>query len=696
MPPKLSQPSSSAGNSKKNLQTSQRRQKLKVEPLKAAPNNLKRVNPLNAFSNLPSSQPLSSSQISISSSKGKGKAQEVAEVEEVLLVDDFSVSPEGDLNCDGLKMDAELAVHVRKVEDVRRWLNEAFEGGPSGKLRKYRRLLLLSGPAGTAKTSTIRVLSREMGFELVEWRNSMNEESLGVIDQAFSTLSSQREYDNSFSKFEMFLHRATNCHTVFTQGSSSSQSQNTHESRGRRVIFLEDLPNVGHLTIRTRFHAALQAVVSSSHGDFVPIILVVSDPGIRGEAEDERLSSGIWRRDNDGAIDAQSVLPKDVLNGPFNPIAPTLLRKALQALLNTHYTGGKNGRKSPVSPGLLDVVVETANGDIRSAVMALQFACIRLESQSGVKSKSRKRDSKLEARVLMENITRREQGLALFHLIGRVLYNKRKGDAPAPSAQVKDIKKEQEIDKRLEDPPPLPDHLRHHDRRASRVDVDRLYTDSPIDSSLYSLYIHQNYTQFCNDLDHCEGVAEWLSWADSSGGETWYHVNPHRFHLLTLGTLHSLPSPVERRSQKVFKPEFFDFLNKEKDAWEAVRDVKSWIISQGRINGTPTEGVSVNQSDWDIGRWSPQLIATDLGAVLKTKDFRAGDPRAPSAIPPVTHHRFSHLRFVQSGFEGRQVDESDTGPGDESVVDQESGFCVDAQTEVHDGGWLESDDIEDF
>lgn len=34
--------------------------------------------------------------------------------------------------------EAELAVHIRKVEDVRRWLTEAFSGGPSGKLKKYR------------------------------------------------------------------------------------------------------------------------------------------------------------------------------------------------------------------------------------------------------------------------------------------------------------------------------------------------------------------------------------------------------------------------------------------------------------------------------------------------------------------------------------------------------------------------------
>jgi cell cycle checkpoint protein len=33
---------------------------------------------------------------------------------------------------------AELAVHVRKVKDVRDWLTEAFERGPGDKLRKYR------------------------------------------------------------------------------------------------------------------------------------------------------------------------------------------------------------------------------------------------------------------------------------------------------------------------------------------------------------------------------------------------------------------------------------------------------------------------------------------------------------------------------------------------------------------------------
>jgi cell cycle checkpoint protein len=42
--------------------------------------------------------------------------------------------------------------------------------------------------------------------------------------------------------------------------------------------------------------------------------------------------------------------------------------------------------------------------------------------------------------------------------------------------------------------------------------------------------------------------------------------------------LHSLPTPVERRSQKVHKPEFFDYLNKGKDAYDGVEQVKEWLI----------------------------------------------------------------------------------------------------------------------
>ena len=38
-----------------------------------------------------------------------------------------------------------------------------------------QRILVLTGPAGTGKTATLRALSREMDFDILEWRNSSDE-----------------------------------------------------------------------------------------------------------------------------------------------------------------------------------------------------------------------------------------------------------------------------------------------------------------------------------------------------------------------------------------------------------------------------------------------------------------------------------------------------------------------------------------
>jgi len=50
--------------------------------------------------------------------------------------------------------------------------------------------------------------------------------------------------------------------------------------------------------------------------------------------------------------------------------------------------------------------------------------------------------------------------------------NSGKGDPPSSSANTKDLKREKELDAILKDPARLPSHLQHHERRASRVDID--------------------------------------------------------------------------------------------------------------------------------------------------------------------------------------------------------------------------------
>ncbi|TRM58560.1 Rad17 cell cycle checkpoint protein-domain-containing protein [Schizophyllum amplum] len=557
--------------------------------------------------------------------KGKGKQYE--EEDNRLWVDLYEPTTE-----------AELAVHVKKVASVRTWMKEALEGE---KLRKYRRILVLTGPAGTGKTSTVKVLAREMGLDIMEWRN---ETSANKAPAEWDDYGLDHYAPSPQEAFSTFMTRASRCRDVF------SSTARPH------IILLEDLPNILHPAVQNSFHESLLGLVRPSDVPLPPIIIVVSDAGLRGTDIDE--SSARYGKDT--VIDVRTILPKELFNGPFvteipfNPIAPTLMTRALKAML----------AKRPTQPSadFLETLVATANGDIRSAIMALQFTSVA--SKPGKKGKI--------DRAVLEAVTRREQSLVLFHLLGKILYNKRKGDAPAPSHSAKDIQKDRDLDKTLKNPAPLPPWLSEHDRKASRVNVDEIYADAPIDSSLMSLYIHQNYTPFCEDVDQCEGVSEWLSWVDSSGGEAWYQANPHRFHLLALGTMHSLPTPVPRKGHKQYKPYFFEALSKEKDAYDGVRDVRSWLED----------------------KWSRTDVITGLGGVLKARDSGPLQARAPSS-----HRLFTQLKFMRGAAgDEEQLQENEVAVEEEATLDSDqqvdAGYAVDEDRQ--DGGWLESDDIEDF
>lgn len=95
--------------------------------------------------------------------------------------------------------------------------------------------------------------------------------------------------------------------------------------------------------------------------------------------------------------------------------------------------------------------------------------------------------------------------LALFHLVGKVLYNKRmcgsivrrlmvdhfnanigKGDPPPASATKRERLAEQALDTTLKNPKPLPSWIKFEERRTSRVDID-------VSSSLFDkLFVHHS------------------------------------------------------------------------------------------------------------------------------------------------------------------------------------------------------------
>jgi cell cycle checkpoint protein len=92
--------------------------------------------------------------------------------------------------------------------------------------------------------------------------------------------------------------------------------------------------------------------------------------------------------------------------------------KALQAIVNQHFQDNPSLRPTKKT---LDTIITCSRGDIRGAVMELQFSSL-VDKKPTKKGK----ESGLNGSIaFLKLASQREQSLALFHLIGKVMYNKR-------------------------------------------------------------------------------------------------------------------------------------------------------------------------------------------------------------------------------------------------------------------------------
>lgn len=55
-------------------------------------------------------------------------------------------------------------------------------------------MLILTGPTGSGKTATLRMLAREMDFEIVEYKDTTNTTQFSALSDEPSTCASCRSY----------------------------------------------------------------------------------------------------------------------------------------------------------------------------------------------------------------------------------------------------------------------------------------------------------------------------------------------------------------------------------------------------------------------------------------------------------------------------------------------------------------------
>lgn len=460
----------------------------------------------------------------------------------------------------------ELAVHKKKVSDVRRWLEDVMSG------RMRQRVLILKGAAGSGKTTTMRLLASDMGCELLEWKNPTTTSGTGFVSAS--------------AQFGEFLGRGGKFGTLDVEESSSSMvptsSNGSGSSGAKRIILIEEFPNTfsrsssalssfkGAILQYLAAHTPTLAKfgkISQQKEQISPIVLVISETLLTTTSASA------------DSLTAHRLLGPEILRHPgvgvieFNAIAPSILAKALELVVLKE--ARKSGRRRTPGPQVLKKLGEI--GDIRNAVSSLEFLCLKGDKNSDwgakvvfTKLKKSAKDSisltKGESESL-ELISQREASLGIFHAVGKVVYNKRDESAPPNDTVEK-----------------LPSFLSENARpKRSQVSVDALIDEIGTDTHTFISALHENYLPSCEStgpmdlstpMDYVNDCIEYLSESDLlcpsrdvffggrggfgrfSGADSSSHLlrqDEMTFQVAVRGLLFSLPNPVKRKTTTMAK-----------------------------------------------------------------------------------------------------------------------------------------------
>lgn len=385
---------------------------------------------------------------------------------------------------------AELAVHKKKIEEVESWLNVHLD--KPKKPGQGGAMLLLTGPSGSGKTATVRVLAKDLGFQIQEWSNPSTTSQYTTDDlfkQSFDPDSRFNRFHGSSQTglFQEFLLRANKYNRLQMSGEKTAED--------RRIILIEEFPNQFY-----RQPGCLHDILRQfSKTGRCPLVMIVSD-SLSGDRNSRLLFKDVLHE-------------LEIHNISFNPVAPTSMMKVLSRIV-TIEAGKSSGRISVPDKAALDLLCSGSSGDIRSAINSLQFSsftdnCLEKNLWASKKGKSSSSLAKTSVRAkgrsksskstdMMNEIPvigGKDASLFLFRALGKILYCKRERYEDSQAHR-------------------LPSHLTEHQRDKLLVDPELVIERSHMSGEFFNLYLHQNYLDFFSDVEDIARASEYLSDAD--------------------------------------------------------------------------------------------------------------------------------------------------------------------------------------
>lgn len=403
----------------------------------------------------------------------------------------------------------DLAVHRDKVDQVYRCIEEKL----SSRSKNAGTIVLLSGPAGSAKTATLRCLAAEQGFTICEWVNPVSLTARTEYNQNwdFGGVTGQVE------QFEDFVFQSSRYRSLLSGDFA------------KRVVLVEDMPNIFirdpgslHMTLRTCCRVS-----------FAPLVFIISDSA-------DKLEHRLFPEDILRELEVTKIT--------FNPIATTFVAKALCALLD-RAVQSQTITHEP-TPDDIDSIVAASNGDIRNAINALEFFCSPGQTTGPLRSRpavkrpwsgaTKKRRKKSAHPDAYGSGIGRDAPLTFFHSLGKILHCKAK-----QTEQSSRIEGRSEVSSADLSVVTTKDTEK---RSAAGRNPEEVFERSGVSGETFALFLHHNMLDFAADVNRAAECCEWFCHGDVLFSE-WTSENVmenHAMSVVTRGLMSSLAQSTTR------------------------------------------------------------------------------------------------------------------------------------------------------
>ncbi|XP_052727359.1 cell cycle checkpoint protein RAD17 isoform X2 [Vigna angularis] len=272
----------------------------------------------------------------------------------------------------------ELAVHKKKVEDVKTWFEERLK--PS--------------------KAAIHVIASHLGAIVYGW----NTPTPVVWQEHLYNSGTGTQYTSKLDEFESFVERVRKYGLLLTSY--------TGDSKPPIILLIDDLPMTNGKSAFGRLKNCLQLLVKSTQ---IPTAILLTDCGNADSVDYnarclEELKLSL---ESSGACKVA-----------FNPITVNSMKKVLFRICQME--------RRDVTAEYVDLIAKTSGGDIRHAITSLQFFCLKPNlvhslasstcSHGSLKEENNKPDRSDYGYSLHFG---RDEALSLFHALGKFLHNKR-------------------------------------------------------------------------------------------------------------------------------------------------------------------------------------------------------------------------------------------------------------------------------